>query len=133
MLGVYGQQELRAAELVEILDFARQSLGSRALERALPKQNVLHRSVVKLIIDDFENGASTYEIAARYQVRRNTIQDTPRGAGIDSNANSSRLALTAVQEQEIRERDAKGFSRRELAEMFGVSLSPIRRVLSRAI
>jgi DNA invertase Pin-like site-specific DNA recombinase len=130
MLGVYGQQERRAVELAEVLDSARQSLGSRALEDDLPKQNALHRSVVKLIIADFENGASTYEIASRYQVRRNTVRDTLRKAGLDSSENSSRLALTPMQEEEIRERYARGFSRRELAELFGVSLSPIRRVLS---
>jgi DNA invertase Pin-like site-specific DNA recombinase len=130
MLGVYGQQTRHGAELAELLDSARRSLGSRAVSSVVSKQNALHRSVVKLIIEDFLSGASTYEIAARYQVRRNTVRNTLRKAGLDSGANSSRRALTPVQEEEVRERYAKGYSHRELAEMFGVSLSPIRRVLS---
>lgn len=130
MLGVYGQKTRRGADLAEVLVLAKRSIGSRALEEDLPKQNALHRSVVKLIIEDFESGASTYEIASRYQVRRNTVRDILRRAGIDSSANSSRFALTPAQEEEVRDRYSEGASRPQLAEMFGVSLSPIRRVLS---
>ncbi|WP_067200836.1 hypothetical protein [Microbacterium sp. XT11] len=62
-------------------------------DRPLPQQNTLHRSVVKLLIEDYEAGASTYELAERYNVRRNTVRDTLRRAGFDLSAKAKRAAI----------------------------------------
>ena len=59
-----------------------------------PRQNTLHRSVVKLLIEDYEAGASTYELAERYNVRRNTVRDTLRRTGFDLTVKAMRAALS---------------------------------------
>lgn len=84
---------------------------------------------MRLIIDDYEAGASTYELAKRYNVRRNTVRDTLRRAGFDLTAKSKRATLSEEQTAEARCLFASGATRRELMEMYGVSESTIRRVL----
>lgn len=128
LLRNYCQQGRRTAELAELLATARGSTRE-ADDRPLPQQNALHRSVVRLIIDDYEAGASTYELAKRYNVRRNTVRDTLRRAGFDLTAKSKRAALSEEQKAEARRLFASGATRRELMEMYGVSESTIRRVL----
>lgn len=63
-------------------------------DRPLPQQHTLHRSVVKLLIEDYEAGASTYELAKRYNVRRNTVRDTLRRTGFDLTVKAMRAALS---------------------------------------
>ena len=128
LLRNYCQQGRRTAELAELLATARGSTRE-ADDRPLPQQNALHRSVVRLIIDDYEAGASTYELAKRYNVRRNTVRDTLRRAGFDLTAKSKRAALSEEQKAEARRLFASGATRRELMEMYGVSESTIRRAL----
>ncbi|WP_219337029.1 hypothetical protein, partial [Micrococcus lylae] len=82
MLRNYCQQGRRTAELAELLATARASTR-QVNDRSLPQQNTLHRSVIKLLIEDYEAGASTYELAKRYNVRRNTVRDALRRAGFD--------------------------------------------------
>ncbi|MBD3758170.1 MULTISPECIES: hypothetical protein [Microbacterium] len=84
---------------------------------------------MRLIIDDYAAGASTHELANRYNVRRNTVRDTLRRAGFDLTAKSKRAALSEEQKAEARRLFAGGATRRELIEMYGVSESTIRRVL----
>ena len=80
LLRTYGKHVRRTAELTSHLALA--AASTRVPEkRCLPAQNSLHRSVVKLIIDDYQAGASLYELADRYKVRRNTVRDTLRRAG----------------------------------------------------
>ena len=128
LLRNYCQQARRTAELAELLATARESTRSPG-DRPLPQQHTLHRSVVKLLIEDYEAGASTYEFAKRYNVRRNTVRDTLRRAGFDLTAKSKRAALSEEQKVEARRLFASGATRRELMEMYGVSESTIRRVL----
>lgn len=90
---------------------------------------MLHRSVVKLLIEDYEAGSSTYELAERYNVRRNTVRDTLRRAGFDLTVKAKRAALSEEQKDEARRLFANGTTRRDLMEMYGVSESTIRRVL----
>ena len=82
MLRNYCQQARKTADLVGLLTAARASRREPD-EEPLPQQNSLHRSVVKLIIEDYQAGASTYELAERYNVRRNTIGDTIRREALD--------------------------------------------------
>jgi hypothetical protein len=56
----YCQQARKTAELAGLLAAARDSTRKPAA-RPLPQQNTLHRSVVKLLIKDYEAGVSTYE------------------------------------------------------------------------
>lgn len=119
MLRNYCQQARRTAELAELLATARGSTRE-ADDRPLPQQNALHRSVVRLIIDDYEAGASTYELAKRYNVRRNTVRDTLRRAGFDLTAKSKRAALSEEQKAEARRLFASGATRRELIDSVGL-------------
>src|SRR5699024_2453183 len=82
LLRNYCQQARKTAELADLLAAARASTREPD-DHPLPRQNALHRSVVKLLIEDYEAGASTYELAERYNVRRNTVRDTLRRAGFD--------------------------------------------------
>lgn len=126
----YCQQGRRTAELAELLAAARNS-RREADERPLPQQSTLHRSVVKLLIKDYEAGASTHELAERYNVRRNTVQNTLRRAGLHLTAKAKRAALSEEQKAEARRLFVSGATRRELMEIYGVSESTIRRVLRR--
>jgi DNA invertase Pin-like site-specific DNA recombinase len=124
----YCQQGRRTAELADLLATARES--TREInDRPLPRQNTLHRSVVKLLIEDYEAGASTYELAERDNVRRNTVRNTLRRAGFDLTAKAKRAALSEEQKAEARRLFASGTTRRELMEMYGASESTIRRAL----
>lgn len=98
-------------------------------DRPLPRQNTLHRSVVKLLIEDYEAGASTYELAERYNVRRNTVRDTLRRAGFDLTVKANRAALSEEQKAEAKRLFDSGSTRRDLMEMYEVSESTIRRAL----
>ena len=107
---------------------ARSPSSTRCIARS---SSTLHRSVVKLLIEDYEAGASTYELAKRYNVRRNTVRDTLRRAGFDLTVKAMRAALSEEQKAEARRLFASGATRRELMEMYGVSESTIRRALRR--
>lgn len=98
-------------------------------DRQLPQQNTPHRSVVKLLIEDYEAEASTYELANRYNVRRNTVRDTLRRVGFDLTVKANRAALSEEQKAEARRLFDSGSTRRELMEMYGVSESTIKRIL----
>lgn len=126
----YCQQGRKTPELAGLLAAAHDSTRMPG-ERQLPQQNALHRSVVKLLIEDYEAGASTYELANRYNVRRNTVRDTLRRAGFDLTVKAKRAALSDEQKAEARRLFASGATRRELMEMYGVSESTIRRALRR--
>ena len=128
LLRNYCQQARKTAELSELLATARESTRE-VNDRPLPRHNALHRSVVKLLIEDYEAGASTHELAKRYNVRRNTVRDTLRRAGIDLTAKAKCAALSEEQKAEARRLFASGTTRRELMEMYGVSVSTVRRVL----
>lgn len=128
LLRNYCQQARKTAELAELLATARDSTRAPD-DRPLPQQNALHRSVVKLLIEDYEAGASTYELAERYNVRRNTVRDTLRRAGFDLTIKAKRAALSEEQKAEARRLFEDGSTRRELMELYGVSESTIRRAL----
>jgi len=81
------------------------------------------------LIEDYEAGTSTYELAERHNVRRNTVRDTLRRAGFDLTVKAKRAALSDEQKTEARRLFDGGSTRRELMEMYGVSESTIRRAL----
>jgi DNA-binding GntR family transcriptional regulator len=81
------------------------------------------------MIEDYEAGASTRELAERYNVRRNTVRDTLLRAGFNVSARALRAALTEEQKIEAREAFATGTTRRELMVHYDVSESTIRRAL----
>jgi len=128
LLRNYRNQGPRTVELTEILETAQDSERVED-DRALPQSNALHLSMVKRIIEDYEAGASTYSLATRYNMRRNTVRDTLRRAGFDLRGNAKKPALTAEEKSEIRLRFENGASRRELTSLFGVSESTIKRAL----
>lgn len=131
MLRNYCQQGRRTAELAGLL-VSTQTSTRESNDQPLPQQHGLHRSDVKLIIEDYEAGASTYELAVRYNVRRNTIRDTLRRAGWDVSDRATRAALTEEQKTEARAAFETGATRRQLMARYGVSESTIRRALKRS-
>lgn len=68
-------------------------------------------------------------MADRYKVWRNAMPDTLRRAGFDTSAKAHRAACTEAQKEEIREHPAPGTTRRELAVMFDVSETTIKRAM----
>lgn len=128
MLRNYCQQARRTAELAGLLATAGASTREPD-DRPLPQQSGLHRSVVKLIIEDYQAGASTYELAERYNVRRNTVRDTLRRAGFDLSGRANRSIMTEKQKAEAQELFTAGTTRRQLIARFDVSESTIRRAL----
>ncbi|HZK06122.1 MAG TPA: hypothetical protein VFC82_09820 [Actinomycetaceae bacterium] len=92
-LRTYGKQARRTAEVAALMTLAQVSTREPD-ERRVPEQSPLHRSVVRLIVDDYQAGSSLYELAERYNVRRNTVKDTLRRAGFDTSAKAHRAALS---------------------------------------
>lgn len=128
LLRNYCQQGRRTAELAELLAVAAATTRTPR-DKPLPQRNSLHRSVVKLIVDDYQGGSSTYELAERYGVRRNTVRDVLRREGFDPSDNAKRPSLREEQKVQIRERFNAGTTRRELMSAFKVSETTIKRVL----
>ncbi|ANG85495.1 hypothetical protein [Microbacterium aurantiacum] len=81
---------------------------------------------MKLIIDDYQAGASTYELAERYNVRRNTIRDVLKRNHVPITGAKVKL-LTDEDKVEIRRRRQDGATVIELAAEYAVSGSTIRR------
>jgi len=81
------------------------------------------------MIEDYAAGASTYSLATRYNVRRNTVRDTLRRAGFDLSVNAKKPALTEEEKIDIQLRLKTGASHRELTALFDVSESTIKRAL----
>lgn len=116
LLRNYCPQGRKTAELTEFLATARESTRE-VNDRPLPQHSALHRSVVKLLIEDYEAGASTHELTKRYNVRRNTVRDTLRRVGFDPADKGKRAAFSDGQKAEARRLFASGSTRRELMEM----------------
>src|SRR5690625_7205522 len=72
LLRNYCQQARKTAELADLLAAARASTREPD-DHPLPRQNALHRSVVTLLIEDYEAGASTYELAERDNVSHKSV------------------------------------------------------------
>ncbi|WP_100344317.1 hypothetical protein [Compostimonas suwonensis] len=81
---------------------------------------------MKLIVDDYQAGASTYELAERYKVRRNTIRDVLKRNHVPITGAKVKL-LTDDDKEDIRKRRQDGSMVGELAVEYGVSESTIRR------
>lgn len=81
------------------------------------------------MIEDYEAGTSTYELAERYKVRRNTVRDTLRRAGFDVGGRANRPIMNEQQKAEARQLFKAGAARRELMGQFDASESTIRRAL----
>ncbi len=82
------------------------------------------------MIEDYEAGTSTYELAERYKVRRNTVRDTLRRAGFDVSGRANRPIMNEQQKAEARQLFKAGATRRELMARFGVSESTIKRAVA---
>lgn len=125
----YCQQARRTAELTHLLATARASTRKPG-DRPLPQRNGLHRSVVKLMIASYEAGTSTYELAERFDVRRNTVRDTLRRAGFDVSGRANRSIMNDEQKAEAGQLFASGATRRELSARYGLSEATIKRAVA---
>lgn len=103
-----------------------------AKKRGIPRkwpiswQNALQRPVATLLIEDYEAGAFTYELAEQYSMRHNTF----RRAELDFSPEVKRAARTDEQKVEALLLLASGTIRRERMKMYGVGESIIKQGLS---
>lgn len=95
-----------------------QRRGSQTIARSRSR-TTLHRSVVKLLIEDYEVGASTYELAKHYNVCRNAARDALGRAGCALTTRAKRAALDEEQRPGARRLFAGGATRRELVALYG--------------
>ncbi len=78
---------------------------------------------------EYRAGASTHALAERYSVRRATVRDVLRREGIDPAERAHRSKFTPELKVELCERFAAGATRPELAILYDVSESTIKRML----
>lgn len=128
MLGSYCQQARRTAELIRLLRTA-QGSSRQVDDRPLPRQQTVHRAVVALLVQEFTSGASTYELAKRYNLQRNTVRAVLRREGLDTGTGGRPALLTKEDKVDLRTQHAAGATQRKLAATYGVSVSTIRRAL----
>lgn len=128
MLRNYCQQGRKTATLTDVLMAALKSRRPRD-ERPTPRQSALPRAVVEQIVLDYRAGASTHALAERHSVRRATVRDVLRREGIDPAERAHRSKFTPELKLELCERFAAGATRHELAILYDVSESTIKRML----
>ena len=104
-------------------------MNKLARERTLPREWSLSAETVDAIIADYKLGRSTYQIASKLQVRRNTVRDVLRRNGFQLGVGKE-ARLTPEQKEEIRVRRASGEGPTALANAFGVSVPTIKRALA---
>ena len=107
-------------------------MSTRALNPrgAYPLANSLRPDIAMAIVADYAAGASTYELANKYEIRRNTARDLLRKAGIDTASKAKSRALGEPEIAELRRLWRDGLSRKHLAEVFNVSESTIHRAIA---
>jgi IS30 family transposase len=94
--------------------------------RPTPRANTIPASTAQLIITGYEEGASTYELAARLKLRRNTIRDVLRRNSMQIVGAKVRR-LTDEDKLAIQTRRREGATIKDLAREYSVSPSTIRR------
>lgn len=90
--------------------------------KRLPK--VLHPEIIAA----YQAGATTRQLAARYQVSKTNIEDLLHRAGVTMR----NQPLTKAQIQEAQQLHAQGLSTYKIAERFGVVQSNVWRALKRS-
>jgi DNA invertase Pin-like site-specific DNA recombinase len=129
VLRLYCKQGRRAATLTKLIEQLRRNVNKLARERTLPREWSLSAETVDAIIADYKLGRSTYQIASKLQVRRNTVRDVLRRNGFQLGVGKE-ARLTPEQKEEIRVRRASGEGPTALANAFGVSVPTIKRALA---
>jgi hypothetical protein len=124
----YCKKERRTAQLISLLDRLRRNADSSARRTALPRDWSLAPDIVEKIIAEYRSGASRYQIAARHEIRRNTVRDVLKRSGFHLGVGRE-ARLTAEQKMEIRARRAAGEGPTALAKAYGVSTPTIKRAL----
>jgi transposase len=100
----------------------RQSVSPPAVRKKLP------RTIHTEIIQAYESGATTRQLAASYGVSKTNIKDLLHRNGVDMR----NRPLTANQIQEAIDLHAGGLSTYKIAERFGVVQSTVWRALRRS-
>lgn len=123
---------LHPAYSVEAIDDLRMDTlqSTRYPIKPVPHTGYLDRTITTQIIDSYRNGASTYVLAKRHGVRRNTVRDLLRRAGFDTAANGKTSSLGDSERRELYRLKTEGLTRRDLAQAFQVSESTVKRVLA---
>jgi uncharacterized protein (DUF433 family) len=127
VLHVYLQIARRCVDLHALLGTA---LSERNTQRQLVdvKQVALPRATIQALIDGYHAGESTYRLAERFGILRNTVRDALRRHGVAVSGAKVQL-LSEDDKAEIRERRQLGETIAALAYDFAVSPITIRRAL----
>jgi lambda repressor-like predicted transcriptional regulator len=100
-----------------------------ARKTTVPQAHAVSDGRAKTIVEEYATGASSYQLAKKHGLRRNTIRDVLRRNGIELREGNARR-LDEQQKQEIRARRAGGEKLAALASDFGVSVTTIKRTLT---
>ncbi|MFC4244949.1 hypothetical protein ACFOYW_16360 [Gryllotalpicola reticulitermitis] len=128
-IGNYCKKTRKTAELVALLRKLQINGNESSSRTPLPRRHDFDPHLVKQLVDEYKGGRSTYELARKHQLRRNTVRDVLRREGVDITPGTT-SRLTAEQKEDVRSQRARGESPTALALAFGVSLSTIKRALA---
>lgn len=128
LLRTYLQKTRRRAELQSLYLRLKREASKSTRGQAVPPRNETDPLLVMQLIDEYRLGASTYQLAARHGLRRNTVRDVLRRSGVEIRE-GNQASLSPEQKREIRERAAAGEPRKRLTRDYGVSDSTIRRAI----
>lgn len=117
-----------AEAIAELSGDARRSVPDRRTQ-VVPRLARLDGRMTAQIIQAYRDGASTYELAGRFGVRR-TVRDLLRRAGFDTAAMGKASSLGDGERRELYLLKKEGLTRRDLAKVLQVSESTVKRVLA---
>jgi len=118
----------RRSETIRALIEAQTPDGSQT-PRTLPRRCAqLRKEQVSALLDAYQAGDSTYQLAERFGVRRQTVAATLRRAGVATRG-LERVELTDEQRAEARRLWAEGVSYHQI----GIGLGVSERVVSRTL
>ncbi|MFC4242962.1 helix-turn-helix domain-containing protein [Gryllotalpicola reticulitermitis] len=126
----YCKKARQTAELIALLDRLLANAAEPARERLHLNRHTINAELIAKIVSEYAaGGVSTYELARRHRLRRNTVRDILRRNGVS--VGPSRTArFTADDKAEIARRRADGATVAQLASRYGVSLITIRRAVA---
>ncbi len=109
---------------------AKAEASSRAAQSPAPKRAAARLSIKQneSLVAEYAAGASTYELAERYGVRRDTVTARLKRAGVEVRPGAA-VALDEAAERRVATLYRDGLSMRSIARQLGVSDNTILKAL----
>lgn len=129
LLRKYCNQDWRTTHLEKLLAAARSSARAGRSDPLPTKANAgLSEDQRAELLGLYEGGASTYELARRFKIRRDMVTTYLKRAGLAVRP-GPRLALGESAEREAARLYASGLSLRQIAQRMGVSDNTVLKAL----